>query len=311
VSGRCRRTRGALLIVNGSRGRASGRSGLLGSISSELALTAPQPLMLVPPGAGAGRLTHAHDRTGQTRRLGLPGTPPAGGRDARGQRKGGERAVSVLVEVVHFADAACPWDYSAEPVRVALQERYGAQLRWRTVQVGLHESGASMALRGFTTDGLRESYREFQRRFGMHFCMLTRPRLHGSWPGARMVKAAEMQGPAAGAALLRRLRLAWFLDVRPTDDGDELLALAAELEGIDVARLASDFASATSLHALHADMTLARRPDRVALALGMTAQPPGRARAALQHPDLSLRGARPHCDGAGISAARDLRADAP
>jgi hypothetical protein len=51
--------------------------------------------------------------------------------------------------------------------------------------------------------------------------------------------------------------------------------LAAELEGIDVARLASDFASATSLHALHADMTLARRPDRVALALGKTAQPPG------------------------------------
>jgi hypothetical protein len=51
--------------------------------------------------------------------------------------------------------------------------------------------------------------------------------------------------------------------------------LAAVLEGIDVARLATDFVSATSLHALHTDMALARRPDRVALALGKTAQPAG------------------------------------
>jgi protein-disulfide isomerase-like protein with CxxC motif len=77
--------------------------------------------------------------------------------------------VSALVEVVHFADPACPWDYSAEPVRVALEERYGAQLRWRTVQVGLHESGASTASRGFTTNGLLDAYRDFRRRFGMPF----------------------------------------------------------------------------------------------------------------------------------------------
>ena len=51
--------------------------------------------------------------------------------------------------------------------------------------------------------------------------------------------------------------------------------LAAELEGIDVARLVSDFASATSLHPLHADMTLARRPDRVALALTPAGCPVG------------------------------------
>jgi hypothetical protein len=45
-----------------------------------------------------------------------PATPlrRAGG-DARARRKGGERAVSALVKVVHFADPACPWDYSAEP----------------------------------------------------------------------------------------------------------------------------------------------------------------------------------------------------
>jgi hypothetical protein len=105
--------------------------------------------------------------------------------------------------------------------------------------------------------------------------MVARPGLHGSWLGARMVKAAEMQSLAGGVALLRRLRLAWFHEERAMDDRDELLALAAVLEGIDVARLATDFVSATSLHALHTDMALARRPGRVALALGKTAQPAG------------------------------------
>jgi Thioredoxin len=90
-----------------------------------------------------------------------------------------------------------------------------------------------------------------------------------------MLKAAEMQGPAAGAGLLRRLRLAWFVEVRSLDDRDELLALGAELGGIDFDRLAADFAGATSLDALRADMALARRPDRVAPALGKTAAPPG------------------------------------
>jgi hypothetical protein len=201
--------------------------------------------MLVPPGAGAGRLTHARARTGQARRLGLSGTPrrPSGRR--AGTPAAGEGAVSALVEVVHFADPACPWDYS-----------------------------------------------DFRRRFGMPLCTADRPRLHGSRAAARMVKAADMQGPAAGAALLQRLRLAWFVEVRSLDDR-ELLALAAELGGIDFDRLAADFAGATSLDALHADMALARRPDRVALALGKTAAPPGEPGAALYHPHLRLRGARP------------------
>jgi predicted DsbA family dithiol-disulfide isomerase len=180
--------------------------------------------------------------------------------------------VTALVEVVHFADAACPWDYSAEPVRIALEERYGAALRWRTVKVGVHRSGASMAHRG-TAAALPEIYGEIGRRFGMPFCTADRAGLHGSLPAARMVKAAEMQGTAAGAALLRRLRLAGFVEVRPTGDRDALLALAAELDGIDLARLATDFDRPASLHALDADMALARRPDRVALALGRTARP--------------------------------------
>jgi len=180
--------------------------------------------------------------------------------------------VSTLVEVVHFADAACPWDYSAEPVRIALEADYGEQLSWRTVQVGLHESGEAMAGRGYTTRGLAESYRIFQERYGMPFCTDERPRLAGSWSGARTVKAAELQSPSFGAALLRRLRLAWFVEGRLPDDRDVLLALAGELEGVDVRRLAADRDGAEVEAAFERDMAEARRPDRVALALEKAAR---------------------------------------
>jgi hypothetical protein len=136
-------------------------------------------------------------------------------------------------------------------------------------------------------------------------------RLHDRRPARQLVRRKDgagggVQSPPAGAALLRRLRLAWFVEVRPMDDRDELVAVAAELEETDVARLATDFAGATSLHALHTDTALARRPDRVALALGTTAQPPGEPGPRFTNPEPCLRSARTDCDAARVPAACDL-----
>jgi predicted DsbA family dithiol-disulfide isomerase len=195
----------------------------------------------------------------------------------RREPRGGEEHLSALVDVLHFADPGCPWDYSAEPVRIGLEQRYGEQLRWRTVQVGLHESAESMEGRGLTGAALTESLRRFER-FGMPFCTREPIRPSGTWAAARLVKAAELQDASAASALLRRLRLARFVEGRRIDRREELLALAAEIEGLDVVRLAhlaADFDDSASHAALRADMALARRPDRVALALEKTAQPPG------------------------------------
>lgn len=142
--------------------------------------------------------------------------------------------MSEHVQVTHFVDPGCPWDYSAEPVRVALEQRYGEQLAWRNVQVGLYESAAAVAARGYTTTGQAESYRIFQERHGMPFCTEERPRLQGTWPAARASKAAERQDPALGAALLRRLRLAWFVEGRVLDQRDELQLIAAQVAGLVV-----------------------------------------------------------------------------
>jgi nucleotide-binding universal stress UspA family protein len=85
---------GALLIVNGSRGCGSGRSALLGSVSSELARTGPRPLMLVPPGADAAPLDHPRERAEQARRLARPRRPGRRSARTRGRRPVSGRAVS-------------------------------------------------------------------------------------------------------------------------------------------------------------------------------------------------------------------------
>lgn len=197
-----------------------------------------------------------------------------------------------VVSVTHFADAACPWDYSAEPVRVALEQRYGDQLAWQTVQVGLHETGEVMAEKGYTTAGLAERYRRFQERYGMPFCVLERPRLMGTWAGAWSIKAAEAQGPEVAAAFLRRLRLAWFVEIRVMDELVEMVKIAHEIDGLDVARLERDLADASSGRALADDMNRARRPDRVAALLARQHTPEVNPESGIRRPLTCSRATR-------------------
>ncbi len=177
-----------------------------------------------------------------------------------------------IVDVVHFTDAGCPWCYSAEPVRIALEERYGGQLRWRHVQVGVHESAATTTEQGYTTAGLAEGYRKIHERYGMPFCAQERPRLMGTWAGARAVKAAELQGSETGERLLRRLRLAWFTELRALDEPAELCRLAADVAGLDIARFEQDLTTPSITAAFARDRAEARQPDPVALALEKTSE---------------------------------------
>ncbi len=180
-----------------------------------------------------------------------------------------------LVTVTHFADAGCPWDYSAEPTRLALEHRYGEQVAWQTVQVGLHESAEVMAMKGYTTAGLAESYRRFHQRYAMPFCVLERRALMGTWLGARAVKAAERQGARVGDAFVRRLRLGWFVETRRVDDVGGLVEMARGIEALDAERLKRDLLDEVSARALADDMAAARQPDNVALALERTTHPKG------------------------------------
>ena len=46
------------------------------------------------------------------------------------------------IKTTLFIDPACPWGYSASPALRVLEWRYGEQLRWRLVLIGLTEHAA-------------------------------------------------------------------------------------------------------------------------------------------------------------------------
>ena len=65
-----------------------------------------------------------------------------------------------MLDVVVFTDPACPFAFSAEPVRLRLRWHYGDQLRWTTQMIVLtREAGEA--------EKLAQGAPGLQRRYGM------------------------------------------------------------------------------------------------------------------------------------------------
>src|SRR3954466_1152388 len=54
------------------------------------------------------------------------------------------------VKVTMHNDAGCPWGYSANPAFRVLEWRYGAQLEWRLVLIGLTNVAQEYVDRGYS-----------------------------------------------------------------------------------------------------------------------------------------------------------------
>ena len=67
-----------------------------------------------------------------------------------------------------YTDPACPWAYSENPALRVLEWRYGPQLDWRLVTIGLTESAEQYIARGYTPLRAARGQTNF-RRFGMPF----------------------------------------------------------------------------------------------------------------------------------------------
>lgn len=79
-----------------------------------------------------------------------------------------------------------------------------------------------------------------------------------SYPASVAVKAAELQGTAAGEAYLRRLREAVMLERRNIGRREVLLALAGELADLDSVRFRRDLDGEEALNAFREDIKDAR-----------------------------------------------------
>jgi len=164
----------------------------------------------------------------------------------------------VTLEISLFTDPACPFAFSAEPVRRRLLWHYGDGLTWTVRMIVLtREPGEA--------EKLAEGAPTLQRRFGMPIDPAPYARPVSSEPACRAVVAARVNAPGTEEALLRRLRVRTMLGGL-LDDPD-LIAGAARDAGLDPDRLAAWCATEEVTLALGADITAARRPAPAADAL--------------------------------------------
>lgn len=163
------------------------------------------------------------------------------------------------VSLTHFSDPHCPWAYSASPAHTVLRWRFGAQLDWRLVLIGLSESPERYIKAGYTPARSAQGYRTYARRFGMPFGGQPRERVTGTGLACRLVVATRLHQPEQELLVFRALQLAQFTSTQMLDTPEGLRAALSTLgDGIDAGLLITALDSEAVQDAYQADRALAR-----------------------------------------------------
>lgn len=140
---------------------------------------------------------------------------------------------AVAISVTHFSDPGCPFGYSASPALAVLGWRYGAQLEWRFVTIGLTETAEQYLERGYTPATMANVGRAF-RRYGMPFAAAPKARVFATGRACRAIVATRLQDPEREYLAFRALQLGWFTTPLVLDDDAQIAAALGRVEGLDV-----------------------------------------------------------------------------
>lgn len=162
-----------------------------------------------------------------------------------------------MISVTHFTDPGCPWAYSASPDLAVLRWRYGDQLDWRLVAIGLTETREQYEARGYTPERSAVGYTRF-RRFGMPFAPSVRIRLMGTARGCRAIVATRLLHPEREDAAFRALQFGWFTTDALMDTVAGIEWALAGVDGIDVGAVVAAIESEAVTGAYEADRAEAR-----------------------------------------------------
>ena len=161
----------------------------------------------------------------------------------------------------HFTDPGCPWAYCARPAHARLVWRFGDQIEWRLVMIGLAERSQDYADRGYTPAMNTAGWRIFERRFGMPFSFQLKERVAGTSRACRAVVAARRYGAVQAEAALFALQLMHFTSPRLLDDDDDIRTTLATVRGLDAAAIAASIESPHVVADYAADRTAARSAE--------------------------------------------------
>src|SRR5262245_22318954 len=138
------------------------------------------------------------------------------------------------IRVTLFNDAGCPWGYSANPAFRVLEWRYGTQLDWRLVLIGLTDVAQEYVDRGYTPVRSAEGYARRFRRFGMPLAPNPRARVVGTGRSCRAITAVRLQAPGSEWEAFRAMQFAFFTTTLLLDEDEDIAAALHGVDGIDV-----------------------------------------------------------------------------
>jgi 2-hydroxychromene-2-carboxylate isomerase len=164
------------------------------------------------------------------------------------------------IKVTEFTDSGCPWAYSQSPDLAVLKWRYGDQLEWRTVMIGLAESGDIYVERGYTTTRAALGSLAF-KRFGMPFLRAPRERVLGTYPACKTVIAARRLQPELERHVMRSIQFAWFNTDLLLDEPQALRTAIKRVEGLDADAVIAALDDPETQAAFEADREETRRAD--------------------------------------------------
>lgn len=137
------------------------------------------------------------------------------------------------ISVTEFSDPGCPWAYSASPALAVLRWRYGGQLDWRLVTIGLSEDPQRYVERGYTPTRMTVGIVTF-RRYGMPFAAEPRARVAGTGRACRAIVATRRLYPGREREVLRALQFGWFTSTLVLDEDADIAMALARVDGLDV-----------------------------------------------------------------------------
>jgi predicted DsbA family dithiol-disulfide isomerase len=138
-----------------------------------------------------------------------------------------------VIDATLYSDPACPWAYSENPALRVIEWRYGEQLSWRLVLIGLTEDASQYERRGYTPLGGALGQLRFRRRYGMPFAPAPKARLSATARACRAVVAARIAQPGSEWRVYRALQLANFTTALVLEDDAQLADVLGAVPGID------------------------------------------------------------------------------
>lgn len=174
---------------------------------------------------------------------------------------------SVKIEILAFTDPYCSWCWAAEPMLLALKERYREQIRFIHVFGGMirdmddfYDEGNDIA----SAEAVMPHWRDTSERSGQPIDELVwkeiaKIRHFSSWPANIACKAAFLQGEEIGFRYLRKMRIGLFTERKIISNRRVCLKTAEETEGLDLCEFEKSLEDGRAEKAFEEDLLLNQR----------------------------------------------------